>query len=167
VVLQGPGVVRITHCEKCGNVTTQIRGEQQLLQVMGLGLLLRPPGMRGEELRFLRTLYGMTQAALATALGLPRRETVAEWEARDRIFANVREEIAARLPLLHLFRSRILESDHCVLLDSHVQAYEKFVESFVDYAGRVLEQGEPAPHPAGFEVRLKQRRRWSPELLPS
>jgi transcriptional regulator with XRE-family HTH domain len=113
-------------------MTTHVNDEQQLLQVLGLILLLGPPGMSGEELRYLRTLYGMTQTALAKALGLPRRETIAEWEAKGRIFANPAAEIAPRLVLLNLLKIHVFESDHCFLADIHRQGYDTFAQSVVD-----------------------------------
>lgn len=167
VILIGRGIVRIASCDNCEHVTTVVRDEQQLLQAIGLGLLQRPPGMTGEELRYLRTLFDMTQADLASALGLPRRETVAEWEAKERVFAAPRDEITPRLILLNLFRTQIIESDHCFLLPPHIKEYEEFVESFVEYVGRVLsEHKKQKPH-AGFSVRLKERKRWSPDLVPA
>lgn len=167
VILQGPGIVRITTCENCDHVTTVVRDEQQLLQVLGMMLVLRPSGMTGQELRYLRGLYEMTQAELASALGVPRRETIAEWERKGRIFAVARDEITPRLGLLHLFRERVLESDHCALLEPHVEAYEEFAASFVEYAGAVLGGHERPSGPAGFNVRLKQRKRWSADLVPA
>jgi DNA-binding transcriptional regulator YiaG len=163
----GQGIVRITHCENCKNVTSVVRAEQQLLQVIGLGLLQRPPGMTGEELRYLRGLLEMTQADLAKALGLPRRETVAEWERKRRIFATPRDEITPRLILLHLFKQQVIESDHCALLPPHVEVYDEFVESFVEYAGTVLRERKKRPPSDGFNVRLKQRTRWSSDLVPA
>lgn len=167
VVLMGQGIVRITHCESCKNVTTVVRAEQQLLQVIGLGLLQRPPGITGEELRYLRGLFEMTQTDLAKSLGLPRRETVAEWEKKKRVFSTPRDEITPRLILLGLFKQRVIESDHCALLPQHVEVYDEFVKSFVEYAGKVLREDKKRPPSSGFNVRLRQRKRWSSDLVPA
>ena len=165
VILMGQGIVKITHCDNCENITTVVRDEQQLLQVLGLGLLLRPPGMSGEELRYLRTLFNLTQAGFAKALDLPRRETVAEWEAKDRVFALARDEITPRLMLLHLFRTQVIESDHCFLLPPHVEIYEDFVKSFVDNVWKML-KGHKKRSAKGFNVRLQPRKKqWSSELV--
>ncbi|RKZ11825.1 hypothetical protein DRQ53_08560 [bacterium] len=164
VVLVGPGIVRITHCENCGQEMTVVRDEQQLLQAIGLGLLQQEPGMRGEELRFLRSLFEMTQAELADAMGLPRRETVAEWEAKSRIFARPRDEITPRLILLNLFRTQVIESAYCALRTPQIELYESLVESFVEHAGAMLHKPTKRPARSGFNVRLKQRRTWSPDL---
>lgn len=168
VILKGQGIVRIFHCKECENVTTVIRDERQLLQVIGLVLLQRPPGMTGEELRYLRNLFEMTQAELAKALGLPRRPTVAEWERKHgAIFSTPREEITPRLVLLHLFKERVTDSDHCALLPPHIEMYEKVVSSFVEHvAGTVLREGKKRSPRSGINVRLRGRSKWSSDLVP-
>ena len=165
VILLGQGIVKITHCDNCENTTTVVRDEQQLLQVIGLGLLLRSPGMSGEELRYLRALFNLTQAELAEALDLPRRETIADWEAKDRVFALPRDEITPRLMLLHLFRTQVIESNHCFLLPPHVKIYDDFVKSFVDNVWKML-KGHEKRSTKGFNLRLQPRKKqWSSELV--
>lgn len=160
VTLVGRGAVRIVHCRECGHVTTTVRDEQQLLQSLGLILLQQPPGMTGEELRYLRRLFGMTQAEMADALELPRRATVADWERKERIFANSRDEITPRVFLIELFRRKVIESDHCFLLPPHVAQFESFAQSFVPFATQELRR-EAVPR-AGFNVRLKRQEEWEP-----
>ena len=70
VVLVGRGV-EVVDCPACGLRVERVADEQQLLQVLGLALLIKDPGMTGEELRYLRTLYGMTQAELEQFVALP------------------------------------------------------------------------------------------------
>jgi transcriptional regulator with XRE-family HTH domain len=123
--------------------------------------------MAGEELRYRRNLYEMTQAELAEALGVPRRETVAEWEGKKRIFASARDEITPRLILVHLFKDRVIDSEHCALLQPHIEMYDRFAETFVEYAAGVLAGHERRSPRSGINVRLKQRKRWSPDLVPA
>ena len=161
VVLKGG--VKTTHCQTCGNVTTLVNDEQQLLQVLGLVLLQRPPGMKGEELRYLRTLYGMTQTALMRALNLPRRATVAEWEARDRIFKRSGEESHLRLILLSLFKTQVIDSDHCFLTDASQQDYDGFAQSFVNRIQKMLGEQRRS---GGLSIRRRPRRKeWAADRI--
>ncbi len=81
VVLAGDGVV-LLDCEECRESTTTIRNLPQLLQVIGLALVLGGPGLTGQELAYLRSLFEISQGELARATGRGRRETIADWEAR-------------------------------------------------------------------------------------
>ena len=147
VVLVGRGV-RKTRCPDCGSGTTRILHEQQLLQLIGLAVLLGNDDLRGEDLRFLRNLLGMTQKELASKLvSGGRRETVAEWEKKGRVFESKFEEMARRIVLLHLFRAKVLDSDHC-LLDStyndRVLGYSsRLVDDIVELTRPVKTPQEP------------------------
>jgi transcriptional regulator with XRE-family HTH domain len=119
--------------------------------------------MKGEELRYLRTLYGMTQTALMRALNLPRRATVAEWEARDRIFKRSGEESHLRLILLSLFKTQVIDSDHCFLTDAGQQDYDRFAQSFVDRIQKMLGEQRRS---GGLSIRRRPRRKeWSADLV--
>lgn len=128
--LFGNGVT-ITHCGECDDIITQIHDEQQLLQAIGLFLLLTPPGMKGEHLRYLRTLYGMTQAEMAQVMKGPRRETIADWESKGRIFTDPRDEVFPRLILINLFKEKVVDSEYCFLSSEHLTVYRDYVCSFV------------------------------------
>ncbi len=132
VILCGDGVT-ITRCDTCDNSVTVIWKEQQLLQFLGLMLVKSPPGMTGEELRYLRKLFGMTQAEMAEAVSVSRRETIADWEKKDRIFQQVYPEITLRLFLLGLFRKRVIDGEFCFLEPGQVRGYEGFADSFIKY----------------------------------
>ncbi len=155
VTLIGRGV-SVTRCRECRIVTTVVQDEQQLLQAIGLSLVLGPPGMTGEELRFLRSMYGMTQAELAAALGLPRRETVADWERKDRIFKRVVDEVFLRLILLSRFRDEVIDSDHCFLVEDQVRAYRDHARSFVERAEDLLHDNR---QPAPLRIRHRPRKK--------
>ncbi len=141
VILMGRGVRR-SNCSDCGQKTTRIIMEQQLLQLIGLALLINAGDMRGEDLRYLRRMFGMTQKELATQIGTGRRETVAEWEARERAFDTKFDEMGRRLVLLHLFRSEVLDSDHNFLDDAHRDLVEKYMDNLLD---DIVKLTKPAP----------------------
>jgi transcriptional regulator with XRE-family HTH domain len=156
--------VAITSCQKCGHVTTGINNELQLLDVLGLNIVLSAPGLKGEELRYLRTMFDLTQADLAKAMGLPRRETIAEWEAKDRIFAAPSAEVAPRLVLLGLFKTHVFESEFCQLTTNHRRLYDEFTHSIVDRIDDLLQTTETRPHYSAR--RVSKNREWLAEPVP-
>lgn len=161
VTLVGDGVA-VTRCRECDGTATVVRDEQQLLQVLGLMIVVGPPGLRGEELRFLRALCGLTQAALAAALKMPRRETIAEWEGRERVFRGAGEEVFPRLVLLKLYHDRVIRSDHCFLGKVHRDEFLSFSASFAD---RILDLLEREREPLPLSVRHRPRAKlWAPEV---
>lgn len=162
LVLRGRGV-EITACGECGNDTTLVHDEQQLLQVVGLILLLGPLGLKGGELRYLRALFGISQATLASEIGLSRRETVAEWESRSRIFSHRHEEIGLRVLLVELFRRHIVESEYCFLAPEQLAAFTTFVAGFAENSRHLLDgQCSGRGGTVRFNVqRLGRAGRWS------
>jgi DNA-binding XRE family transcriptional regulator len=165
LVLRGQGV-EVASCDECGNETTLVHDEQQLLQVLGVIVLLGPLGLKGEELRYLRSVFGISQATLASEIGLARRETVAEWEARSRIFGHLHEEIGLRVLLMGLFRRCVIETEYCFLAPDQVEAFTKFAAGFAENSRQLLD-GSPSGRPgtARFSVkRLRRAGRWSLDL---
>lgn len=159
VILIGRGVRR-TACPDCGSQTTRIAHEQQLLQLIGLAILLDNKDLRGEDLRYLRTLFGMTQKELADKLvSGGRRETVAEWEKKRKVFETKFDEMARRIVLLHLFRTEVLESDHCLLDDNHRGRVLEYSSRLVD---DILELVKPMrkPRQAVFLKHRPRLREW-------
>jgi transcriptional regulator with XRE-family HTH domain len=111
--------------------------------VIGLAILLDPEDLRGEDLRYLRTLFGMTQKELAEKLvSGGRRETVAEWEKKKKAFDNKFDELARRIVLLHLFRSEVLNSSDCFLDENHRERIQKYSSRLVD---DILDLMKPIP----------------------
>jgi DNA-binding transcriptional regulator YiaG len=165
LVLRGRGV-EVSSCGECGQETTLVHNEQQLLQALGVILLLGPLDMKGEELRYLRSIFGISQATLASEIGLTRRETVAEWESRSRIFSHLHEEIGLRVLLIGLFRRYVIESDHCFLAPEQMVAFARSVAAFAEDSRR-LPKGSPGSRAgmARFSVqRLGRAGRWSLDL---
>jgi len=75
VVLEG--VIRVEDAD--GEETIYIPRINQLHKVIAKGIINRPTGMSGKELRFLRTEMGMTQAQLAELLHRDV-QSIARWE---------------------------------------------------------------------------------------
>ena len=76
VVLVGDGVV-VSDCAECRETTTTIRNLPQLLQVIGLALVLGGPGLTGQDLAYLRSLFEISQGELARATGRGSRADAA------------------------------------------------------------------------------------------
>jgi DNA-binding transcriptional regulator YiaG len=156
VHLVGMGVV-ITDCADCKQKTTTILQEAQLLQVLGMSIVMGRPGITGEQLRYLRKLFEMTQDELANSLGKGRRETVAEWEAmgKKRLFKTPYEEIGLRVILMSLFMARVLESEFNCLSLQHMAEFANAASTFVERASKLVaerEKNEP------IKIRRQSRR---------
>lgn len=165
VFLVGNGVRR-SNCSDCGNQATQVAHEQQLLQLIGLAILLGNEDLRGEDLRYLRTLFGMTQKELAEQLvSGGRRETVAEWEKKSKVFDTKFDEMARRIVLLHLFRTAVLDSEHCLLDDNHRGRVLEYSSRLVD---DILDLVKPMRKPKqGVFLRHRPRlQEWDFSIAP-
>jgi len=142
VSLAGNGVT-IFNCNNCKNKTTVIRQEQQLTQVIGISILVNGPGITGEQVRYLRTLFGSTQKDFADAIG-KRRPTIAEWEAKGikPVFGKPFDEIGLRLFLMHQFTDKVLESDYCFLSVQQEKEFSDFAGSFVENLQKILDKNK-------------------------
>jgi transcriptional regulator with XRE-family HTH domain len=161
VHLLGRGVV-ITDCDSCRNKTTTVLQEAQLLQVLGMSIVLGAPGITGEQVRYLRKLFEMTQDEFARALGKTRRETVAEWESLEtkRLFKTPYEELSLRVILMSLYGARVLESEYCCLSMQHRAAFANASSRFIERAPSLVSTRERS---APMEIRRPSRSMdWSP-----
>ncbi len=132
------GGVEHSDCSDCQNKTTFVQGEQQLLQLLGLMIVIGPPGISGEELRFLRSLMGISQSLLAKRMKISRRETISEWEKRIIVFKSPADEILLKLVLLSLFKERVFKSSHCFLDEVHLGMLDKFMNEFAQKVESML-----------------------------
>lgn len=146
VHLVGKGVI-VTDCAACREKVTTVLQEAQLQQVLGMAVVLGGPGITGEQLRFLRKLFEMTQDELAQAIGKGRRETVAEWEAheRKRLFAKPYEELSLRVILMSLFYARVVKSEFCCLSMQHKAEFANAAAKFVEHASQLVAEREQPP----------------------
>lgn len=156
VHLIGKGVV-VTECASCKETTTTILQEAQLLQVLGMAIVLGGPGITGEQLRYLRKLFEMTQDELSRSIGKGRRETVAEWEAREqkRLFKTPYEELSLRVILMSLFIARVVNSEFCCLSLQHKTEYANAAVRFVERASQMVKDRDKA---CSIEVRRNNLR---------
>ena len=79
--------VEVRRCPKCGQEEVAIPRIEQLHKLLA-GVLARKKGpLSGEEVRFLRTYLGWSQADFAQHAGVTR-ETVSRWENERELFAG-------------------------------------------------------------------------------
>jgi DNA-binding XRE family transcriptional regulator len=137
--LQGEGVVT-TECDACGNATTLVMNQLQLLESIALAIVIGRQSMTGEQLTCVRKLCGLTQKDVAGAIGLTRRETVAEWEANgpQAIFARACDELPLRVALLAAFERWVRASDECLLSGAERQRLAEHLGDFARHASRFL-----------------------------
>lgn len=155
------GGVTVTECASCGSVVTRVEKEPQLLEVLGLMVLGRPGALKGEELRYLRALFGMTQAEMASALGISRRATIAGYEAQARVFKGKMDEIGLRVLLIGLFRKQIIEAEFSSLSDLHRKQFRSLENSFTAKAHALVD--EKRKH---FSVKMQSPAKgWATEPL--
>jgi transcriptional regulator with XRE-family HTH domain len=69
VMLRG---VELLKCEKCGSVTPVLSKINQLMSVIASALVLKPSGLTGREIRFLRKHMGLTGERFGRKLGLTK-----------------------------------------------------------------------------------------------
>lgn len=160
VFLEGNGVV-LTDCDACGEQTSTIRNEAQLLQCLGLMIILSGPGLTGEELGYLRSLYEMSQEDLATAIGRSRRETIADWEARGTqpVFRAPFDELNLRVVLMSLFQTKVVESKWCCLAPRHLDQFHAARRDFIARVDQMLTPREP--HGPRRLKRVKSSGEWA------
>ena len=140
--------------------------EQQLIQVVGLSILTDGPGITGDQVRFLRTLFESTQKEFADAIG-KRRATIAEWEAKGgkRVFSKPFDEIGLRMFLMHEFTERVIKSDYCHLSEGQVKDFFGFASSFLQDLQKLLDEKKK---PRKIAVsRPKRSRSWQTSVCLS
>ena len=158
VWLEGGGVLE-TRCRNCGRRFVAILKEQQLLQVIALGLLMRPGFLRGSEIRYLRKMCRLTQAELADRLLIDRRQTITEWEDQEEPTRSEQTEYSLRAVLLDAFSGALSDEGNNHLARFHRKTLAAFQAAF------------PAAYRRYFTtrarkvLRLRKRRDWlGPDL---
>ena len=134
------GGVTKTQCTNCGKTAIRITKEPQLLQVIALDLLMRPSPRSGPELRFLRRACGLSQSELARLLKSPRRETIADREAKDSTGLNLAEEVGLRWVLLQAFHDYVTAPGNSALEGSHLEKLWGFAVFFREFAAKMERQ---------------------------
>lgn len=138
VWLHGGGVISY-HCESCGRRSIAVQREPQLLQVIAVWLLMRPGGMRGYELRYLRRACGLTQEALAAKLDV-LRGAVVNWEAGEIERTDRSRMLHLRMVLLREFRRALSEEGNDHLAQEHRDRLAEFQQRFAAEFGRLIKK---------------------------
>jgi DNA-binding XRE family transcriptional regulator/predicted RNA-binding Zn-ribbon protein involved in translation (DUF1610 family) len=161
VVLLGEGVT-IFDCGQCGNRATLIHNEVQLSQIIGMTILMNTKSLSGEEVRYLRTLCGMTQKEISEMINM-RRPTVSDWERRGtkKAFSLGIEEIGFRLFFFRMFSEKVIESEYCALSPKQIGHFSKFVSEIVEKVEAFL--GGRGVQTKITVCRHGRSKNWSPE----
>lgn len=131
------GGVTETSCRSCGETFVRVWKEPQLLQVIALGLLMGSKSLTGPEWRFLRRACGLTQAQLASLLKYPRRETIAEREAKPNPRLSFPEEVGLRWVLVGSFQRYLAKPGNSSLEASQLERLWSFSAFFRDFSDTV------------------------------
>lgn len=130
------GGVTKTQCTNCAKTSIRITKEPQLLQVIALHLLMRPSPRTGPELRFLRRACGASQAELAGLLRSPRRETIAEREAKASTGLNFAEEVGLRWILVQAFHDYVTKPGNSALEERDLETLWSFAVFYREFAAK-------------------------------
>lgn len=138
IYLRG-GVIQ-WECRGCGEGYTQIEGEHGLMQLLAVGVLLKPAMLTGREMRFLRTACHLSQSDLAARLGVTRR-AILEREKKPRPGLKADQELGLRAIFMKLFLDQ-LERDGSHLHPGHLGRLKEAVQGFIGLAEGFAVQGK-------------------------
>jgi DNA-binding XRE family transcriptional regulator len=161
VYLQG-GVKRLD-CFGCGERFTQIEAPHQLMEVIAVGLLLKPAKLSGQEMRFLRKSCNFSQDELAKKLGITRRAVI-EREKKPRPGLRADQEMGLRVILLAGFKAR-LEQEGSHLDPAHEKTLEQAVSGFIDFAQSLTKQSRKQRATLTRDTRRRQWRFRDPKSI--
>jgi len=125
------GVTRL-ECATCGEGYVQIEAEHQLMELLALGLLLKPTMLSGREMRFLRKASQYSQDDLARRIGITRRAVI-EREKKVTPGLKADQELGLRVVLAGGFKAR-LDRDGTHLNSKHMKQLDRILQRFADFA---------------------------------
>ena len=140
-----------------------VQAEPQLLQVIALALLMRRGFLHGKEIRYARETCDLTQAGLAKAMGMTRRETITEWESERSPRRDLASEFLLRAVLLGEFKEALEERVPNYLSPSHFDLLHTFREAFSEAYKRLLLSGRKEEEQ--IQVRRTEKGVWTPERV--
>lgn len=123
--------VLVHRCTACGEELTEIPAMQDLVKAVALARAQIPVQFSGNDIRFFRRVFDMTQADFAAAMGLDSAETISRWENNKRGVGGYSE--------------RLLRYDLCALLYKSVPAADYDPETVARMRIRPLAAGETLP----------------------
>jgi DNA-binding transcriptional regulator YiaG len=141
-----------------------VQGEPQLLQVITLALLMRRGFLHGKEIRYARETCDLTQAALAKAMGMSRRETIAEWESERSPRRDLASEFLLRAVLLGEFKEALEGRVPNYLSPSHFDLLHTFRDAFSEAYKRLL-LSVRTKEEEEIQVRRTEKGVWTPDRL--
>ena len=133
------------------------------MQLLAVGLLLKPAMLTGREMRFLRTACYLSQVDLAARVGVTRRAII-EREKKPRPRLKADQELGLRAIYMKLFLER-LERDGSHLHPDHLAKLREAAKNFIGLAEAFAVQGKKRKTTL---TRDDNRRLWQfsdPELL--
>ena len=157
--LEGKGVLE-ARCASCGARFVRVLKERQLLQVIAVGLLMRPGFLVGKEIRYLRETCGLTQTDLANILGKDRRASITEWETQAEPSRDQAWEYFLRTALLRQFVRMLRDGSKRHLSQHHIDALEKWCGQFYDEVVRFVSASDSKPRLS--LVKRTERTDWQP-----
>jgi DNA-binding XRE family transcriptional regulator len=102
------------------------------MELMALGLLLKPAMLSGREMRFLRKACRFNQEELARRLGITRRAVI-EREKKPTPGLKADQELGLRVVLAGGFKTR-LDRDGTHLRSKHLKQLDGILQHFADFA---------------------------------
>ena len=90
-------------CPECGEEMTEIPEPRNLYRAAALARVMLPVQLSAKDIRCLRTVFDMTQAEFADAIGFDSAETISRWENGVRGIGGYTEKLLryAVYALLH------------------------------------------------------------------
>ena len=155
VILHG-GVTKLT-CPCDPEPYFGVEKEVQLLQVIALGLLMKPAPLTGPEQRFLRAECRLTQAELARLLKGTRRETIAERERRSAKPLSPAEDFWFRVVIVQEFHELLLQPGQSHLTAQQFRQLVGFRESLSTFARAIEAKAKKKP----MQLSLSKGRPWT------
>jgi DNA-binding transcriptional regulator YiaG len=142
VVVTLRNAVLVHHCRDCGEDLTEIPDMQQLVRAAALARAQIPVQFSGNDIRFFRRVFDMTQVEFATTMGLDSAETISRWENNVRGVGGYAE--------------KLLRHGLCALLYKDVPAADYDPETVTRMRIRQLGPGEKLPPIVAERVLLKR-----------
>jgi DNA-binding XRE family transcriptional regulator len=152
---------------RCANghrLNRYVREPYQLAQLIPLMLLVQQRFLHGEEVRFLRLTFGLTQKRLANTVNL-RRATIADWEREPTPRRDVATEYYVRAVLLGLLQAYMETWKFVHLRPSQLDLLRRFEAGFHQARGPLA--GEDARIVREIPLHLTRKWIWMPGTEPA
>jgi putative zinc finger/helix-turn-helix YgiT family protein len=144
VVVRLRNAVLVRRCPECGEEFTEIPNMNELMKAVALVRAQLPIQLSGNEIRFFRRVFDMTQVEFAAAMGLESAETISRWENGARGVGGYAE--------------KLLRHNLCALLYKHVPAAAYDPETVARMQVRRMPDGTALPPLIAESVVVKHDR---------